>query len=338
MSHLPPELCYLRKPPIALLVALAFNTAIAAMLTSIDFGAGFWINWLYSQAIGLTISACNTPVIELLPAGRRRNWLLVFTLPASIVLGVTLAQWITGVGSWQHPLAWQSAVIGLLFALISLVVTLQVVRIRQLAAEANEAAAERQRREAEAELKLLQAQIEPHFLFNTLANVGALIDSDPGAARQLLDRLNDWLRLTLAKARRPDATLSDELALIEKWLEILAIRFGARLGWRIEIEPAVRALPFPPMLLQPLIENAVRHGIEPKVGGGRVVIHADRRDGRLLLSVIDDGAGINNANPGNGLINVRARLAALYGSRAGLMLEENETGGVTARLEIPCAP
>jgi LytS/YehU family sensor histidine kinase len=191
----------------------------------------------------------------------------------------------------------------------------------------------------------LQAQIEPHFLFNTLANVGSLIDSDPPRARRLLDRLNDWLRVALVRTRSQQASLGDELALLENWLEILADRYCPRLTWQIDADAACRSQPFPPMLLQPLAENAIRHGIEPKVGGGHLRISARLEAHRLHIEVCDNGVGLAQTSGqtsalsinGTGLTNIRARLQALYGDAARLDLNTPLSGGITACLELPCA-
>jgi LytS/YehU family sensor histidine kinase len=266
-------------------------------------------------------------------------------LPTSVILGIGLAHGLLGRSLELTALFWQSVAIGMMFAVIGSVVFLLAERIHKLDDEvrqrrlADEAQA---RRETEARLKLLQAQIEPHFLFNTLANVDSLIESDPPRARQLLDRLNDWLRIALARTRDDQASLGDELALLENWLEILAVRFGPRLAWQFDVAAELRRLPFPPMLLQPLLENAVKHGIEPKLGGGRVRIVAWREADRLHLEVSDDGGGFDPDAPArgqaSGLDNVRARLAALYGDAGRLTLATNAAGGVTASLELPCAP
>ncbi|MEO8410631.1 MAG: histidine kinase, partial [Propionivibrio sp.] len=191
-------------------------------------------------------------------------------------------------------------------------------------------------------LKLLQAQIEPHFLFNTLANVGSLIDSDPALARKLLERLNDWLRVALARTRSDQASLGDELDMLSNYLEIMKIRFGERLRWRIDVGDDARRLPFPPMLLQPLVENAVRHGIEPKVGGGEIGIRAaldNSASGSLRIAVSDNGYGLlkedQSGSAGTGLANVRARLAALFGEAGRVTLSGNADGGATATLLLP---
>lgn len=321
-----------------LLLLLLFNTAVAGLLTVIQFGYGFWVNLLFSQCIGGCITLLNAPLILRMAPGWRRRFLMALGIPAGVLLGIGLAGWIHG-----QPMApakvLQSLAIGLMFGVLGSIVFLLAERIHALDREVRQRRldeAERARREAEAHLKLLQAQIEPHFLFNTLANVASLIDTDPVLARTLLDRLNDWLRVALARARQGQACLDDELKLLENWLEILAIRFGSRLAWNIEASPESRRAPFPPMLLQPLLENAVKHGIEPKLGGGLIELTARLEAGRLRIRVRDDGAGLGSAATGTGLDNVRSRLAALYGPAGVLRVAGNDRGGVDAELELPC--
>jgi sensor histidine kinase YesM len=329
----------------SLALLLLFNTAIAALLTVIEFGEGFWINLLFSQCIGLSIALINVPLILRSTPNWKRGLMLLPALPLSVLLGIVLGHVLLGRPFTLSHQVWQTLAIGMMFAIVGSVMFLLAERIYRLDDEVRQrrlAEAEQVRRETEARLKLLQAQIEPHFLFNSLANVGSLIDSDPPRARQLLDRLNDWLRIALARVRDDQASLGDELALLENWLEILAVRFGPRLTWRIEVADELRRLPFPPMLLQPLLENAVKHGIEPKLGGGLVRIAAWREAGRLHLEVSDDGDGLNSVastrGQGTGLDNIRARLSALYGVAGRLTLATNAAGGATAMLELPCAP
>jgi sensor histidine kinase YesM len=330
---------------VSLSLLLLFNTAIAALLTIIEFGEGFWINWVFSQCIGCSIALVNVPLILRSAPGWKRWLALAPALPLSVALGIVLAHLLLGRTLMLTPLITQSLAIGMMFAVIGSTVFLLAERIHRLDNEVRQrrlAEEAQNRRETEARLKLLQAQIEPHFLFNTLANVGSLIELDPPRARRLLDRLNDWLRVALVRARSEQTTLGDELCLLENWLEILTERFGARLTWEIDADAATRSQAFPPMLLQPLVENAVKHGIEPKVGGGTVSITAHCANGRLQIKVRDDGAGfppeLTNKGAGTGLDNVRTRLTALYGDSGRLDLRTNPAGGVTATLELPCAP
>jgi len=321
-----------------------FNTAIAALLTVIEFGEGFWINFLFSQCIGVAIGLLNTPLILLIAPGWRRLAGLAAGLPLSVILGILLAHGLLGRSLQFTAQFWQSVAIGMMFAVIGSIVFLLTERIHKLDDEVRQrrlAEEAQARRESEAHLKLLQAQIEPHFLFNTLANVASLIEVDPPRARRLLDRLNDWLRIALARTRNDQSSLGDELTLLANWLEILSERFGSRLNWTFTVDDELRRLPFPPMLLQPLLENAIKHGIEPKLGGGSVHLSANRQAGRLRIDLHDDGVGLSETSKpgqGAGLDNVRARLAALYGNAGKLTLASNPSGGVTASLELPCAP
>lgn len=192
---------------------------------------------------------------------------------------------------------------------------------------------------SEARLRALQAQIEPHFLYNTLANVVSLIDTQPAQARRMLERFIDYLRASLAASRAEAATLGGELDLVRAYLDVLAVRLGPRLRYRIEAELDTRALPIAPMLLQPLVENAVMHGIEPKLEGGEIVVRASVAGDALCVEVGDTGMGLNGAPPrpgsGVGLANLRERVRQLHGPGAGLQLLENQPCGVRARLLLP---
>lgn len=322
-----------------LLATLLFNTAIAGVLSMLLPDIPFRHNLVFSQCIGLSILAFNLPVLNKIRTGIRRAAVLIITLPLSIAIGVALAFALTGLDHWNPAQAGQAAVIGLFFGLIGIITVLLSERVEAEVRQHQLSKSESEKREIEAHLKLLQAQIEPHFLFNTLANVSSLIDGNPGLAKQLLERLNDWLRVALARARSDsgNATLGDELEMLENYLQIMKIRFGERLRWRIDVPETARRAPFPPMLLQPLVENAVRHGIEPKLGGGEICIrtHLDQASWRLEVS--DNGMGLDPAptGSGTGLTNVRARLSSLFGSTASLMLHGNEDGGTSATLQLP---
>lgn len=179
----------------------------------------------------------------------------------------------------------------------------------------------------EAKLRMLQAQIEPHFLFNTLANVVSLIDPAPEKARLMLENFIAYLRGSLASSRTTNGTLAQEVKLLTHYLELLKIRMGNRLSFEIDVEPALLAEPMAPMLLQPIIENAIRHGLEPKVEGGFVKVIARRSGTRLVISISDNGLGFKpGADAGIGLDNLRERLAVLYDGKAQLSIEDNQPG------------
>ncbi|MBU0622786.1 MAG: histidine kinase [Gammaproteobacteria bacterium] len=311
-----------------------FNTAIAAVLNL--FMSPFWHQFVYSQCIGFSVLIINMGVAHFVKRPLRRVAVLGISLPGSVAIGMSLAFAITGTGNWSGNYVLKSMAIGLFFGLIGVITFLLFERIGMEKKQRQMEQSESEKREIEANLKLLQAQIEPHFLFNTLANVGSLIDSDPALARQLLERLNDWLRVALVRARSDSAVLGDELDMLENYLQILKIRFGERLRWRIDVAEDARGTPFPPMLLQPLVENAVRHGIEPKIGGGEIVIRASADATTLRIEVCDTGIGlVGNEGGGAGLANVRARLATLFGDNGRLTLESKAAGGVVATLELP---
>jgi signal transduction histidine kinase len=192
---------------------------------------------------------------------------------------------------------------------------------------------------AEARLRSLQAQIEPHFLYNTLANVLGLIDTDPATARHMLERFIDYLRASLAASRADTATLGAELDLVAAYLDVLAVRMGPRLRYRFEVEEGCRDIVIAPMLLQPVVENAVSHGLEPKVEGGTINVRAFRRDAQLWIEVSDTGAGLGASAPkpggGVGLSNLRARLRSLHDGAAQVQLLENQPCGITLRIMLP---
>ena len=177
----------------------------------------------------------------------------------------------------------------------------------------------------DAELRALQAQIEPHFLFNTLANVQALIDYEPQKAKLMLDAFIQHLRMSLDVSRQSHATLATELHFVKTYLKLLEIRMGGRLRYKFECSPEVHDMPLAPLLLQPLVENAVKYGLEPKIDGGEIVVSASRNADAFVLNVRDNGVGIGNvstaqAGAGMGMKNVRDRLASIYGDRATLSI------------------
>jgi len=192
----------------------------------------------------------------------------------------------------------------------------------------------------EARLRLLQAQIEPHFLFNTLANVHSLMERDTPRARQMLETFTDYLRASLIQLRHTDTTLAVELEMIRSYLSLMQIRMEERLRFEIDASAEALAATLPTLLLQPLVENAIEHGLEPKVEGGRVSIRARVIDGRLDICVADDGLGVDAPRrirrQGNGmaLANIQERLRTRYGGNATLTLMPQAVG-TQASLSLP---
>lgn len=191
----------------------------------------------------------------------------------------------------------------------------------------------------EAKLQALQAQVEPHFLYNTLANVQALTEVDPAAANTMVGNLIQYLRASLPKMRENGSTVEQEVERVEAFLKILKMRMGERLEFAIEVAEDAKSLSFPPLILPTLVENAIKHGLEPLREGGRIDIVAMVVDGRLRVSVKDTGRGLNTGSDtvggGLGLSNIRERLAALFGGAASMSLVENQPKGVVATIELP---
>ncbi len=203
-------------------------------------------------------------------------------------------------------------------------------------AEIDRAALEREM--AEARLQVLQAQIEPHFLFNTLANVRRLYDRDRAAGAKMLENLMRYLEVALPRMRDNQSTLERDARLVEAFLRVQQIRMGQRLTFSIDIPEALRAERVPPVMLLTLTENALRHGLSPSPAGGSIRVTARADGDRLIISVADTGVGFApGSGAGTGLANIRARLAAQFGESASLDLENNDRGGLTATISLPAA-
>ncbi len=193
-----------------------------------------------------------------------------------------------------------------------------------------------QRQAADAQLKVLQSQVEPHFLFNTLANVQALVESGSARAAPVLGSLIAYLRAAMPQLHQGAPTLGQEEALVRSYLELMQMRMPDRLAFALAIDPALRGVRLPPTTLLTLVENAVRHGIDPSEAGGRIDIGARRDGASVTLWVQDSGRGIDEAKaPGTGLANLRERLAATYGNQAQLTLLGVDPHGVRVEITLP---
>ena len=203
--------------------------------------------------------------------------------------------------------------------------------------EADARSASTEKELAEAKLSLLHAQVEPHFLYNTLASAQYLTRSDPAKADQMLGNLITYLRFSLPKTEATLSTLGEELERATAYLEILRIRMGNRLAMQIEVPESLHPLAMPPMMLQTLVENAIKHGLEPVPGGGTIWILARESDGRVAVTVADDGRGFSEDGGGTGigLKNVRERLRLLYGDQAAFTIVANFPKGVAATITLP---
>jgi signal transduction histidine kinase len=304
-------------------------------------------NMLLSLAISFSVRAAFWLGRRVVGAARLARWTgglrsLYFTIVpiVGVAVGWPLGMLLAGRldARFMAPLV-KSDVLGasIVVALLLTVLFQQFFRIksRQIAAE---------NRAAEAQLRLLQAQIEPHFLFNTLANVVSLMEADAPRAKSMLEAFVDYLRASLSAFAHAPRTLGDEIDLVEAYMRIVKIRMEDRLAYAIDVAPALRALPLPALTLQPLVENAIVHGLEPQIAGGSVRVEAKRDGGSLVITVADDGAGLGAAparrtrGSGTALANIRSRLAQTYGPEASLDLGAGEPRGVRARLSLPLAP
>ncbi len=212
-----------------------------------------------------------------------------------------------------------------------------------LAATTNAEQEAMERQLVQARLKLLQAQVEPHFLFNTLAAVDYLIETDPPRASIMQKQLITYLRGALPQMREDSSTLGRELSLVRAYLELLKMRIEDRLDFVIDVPAHLSNAVFPPMVLQTIVENAIKHGIEPKPEGGKITIHAQARDGNLWVDVVDTGVGLpegdvfgKTSNGGGlGLDNIRKRLALLYPNASRIELRSEIPSGTSVRIMVP---
>jgi hypothetical protein len=189
---------------------------------------------------------------------------------------------------------------------------------------------------AEARLQVLEAQIEPHFLFNTLANVKRLYELDPADGARMLQNLKAYLAVALPQMRENESTLGREMTHVTAYLNIQKIRMGRRLAFAIDLPQTLRQARMPALMLLTLVENAIKHGLNPLREGGAITIRAVRQGDRLQVAIADTGRGfVQSSGGGTGLANIRARLAALFGDQATLSFAQNAPQGITATIEIP---
>jgi signal transduction histidine kinase len=208
-------------------------------------------------------------------------------------------------------------------------------KVQEMLARENLRTVSSEKQLVQAQLRMLQAQIEPHFLFNTLANIQSLIARSPDKAQAMMDSFIAYLRQSLDASRAQEGTLAQEVLLLKNYLDLLKIRMGERLSYTLDVPQALAAMPLSPMLLQPIVENAVRHGLEPKVEGGRVDVMAERSAAGVRIEVRDNGLGFSpGAASGVGLSNLRERLKVLYDGKARLDVLDAQPG-TRVVIELP---
>lgn len=336
----------------ALIVAAAF-TILAFALSASDPAWGTPLGWLHEASVSLVYSVTIQFVIGLLyEFGRRligprfgalagwRIQLFRWGVPTvGLSVALPLAYWLLSFApnAARTPTLHTTPLGGLAFGFLVMVIFYGyfAIRARQWRAE---------QQAAQAQVRLLQAQMEPHFLFNTLANVVGLMDQDTPRAKAMLESFTDYLRASLVSLRQPVHALGSELDLIDAYLRVAKVRMDGRLHYKIDVPDELRGLQVPSLSLQPLVENALRHGLEPSIEGGTVTVSARREGDRLVIQVADDGLGLDAPGaapqPGSGtaLPNIRERLQQAHGESAGLRIERVMPHGVLATMTMPASP
>jgi len=336
-----------RNVLVDLFFTIIMCTLIAAFLTLTGLTTkSFTINLVLSQSFGVSICLTIILLLWIFKPEKTASFALIFIIGigSGTLIGLqiglfVLEQIFSIVVKLQQKGILQTIIIAITFgSLVSyffyskarLRVSKEVIhqeRIKRLSSE---------KEALEANLRLLQAQIEPHFLFNTLSNVLSLIDTDPASGKSMLVDLIHYLRTSLSRTFPDPITLDQEIDMIKAYLNIQKIRMGERLRFKSELPDVLRKHPFPPMLLQPLVENAVKHGLEPKMEGGEITIKALEEADLIRIEVTDTGLGFSSFyETGVGIGNVRERIRLLYGEKGRLIIEENKPSGVRAVIEVP---
>jgi len=341
-----------------LLQVVAFCCVVAVLTTLIWPNRSYWVQLAYSLSVGISSWAVMefgrllVPEKDCYPSaegnhGWPKGWrgivLAVVGLGCGLFIGDRVGDFFFGDGG--VPSARDNG--------LSLVITLLAgtsatfyFYARGRAAVLNAKIAAVERDASEAKLKLLETQLEPHMLFNTLANLRALIAIDPPRAIEMLDHLNNYLRVTLVGSRSLSHPLGSEFDRLRDYLELMSVRMGPRLRYTLDLPASLRDVPVPPLLLQPLVENSIRHGLEPRVEGGEIRVRAHLEnaaaDGkpRIVVEVSDTGVGLGAAAPmpagsGFGVAQVRERLATAYGAGGTLELSAAPGGGTRATAAFP---
>jgi sensor histidine kinase YesM len=327
---------------------LGFLTSGRQVLLS-DVPSAFANNLLISNVIGFSfwgVMELIGPVMRWVTARGLFAPVIFYTLLGTLIVTgsfylVSFIPGYGGIGRWLFtvPQFVSSFIISLMISTVIGLIWQR--RANELAAqitlaEERERTESAQRATVQANLRALQAQIEPHFLFNTLANVTSLIHTRPDDAKHMLEEFIAYLRASLATTRENETTLAKEFVLMQSFLAVLQVRMGNRLVVRVELPDDLQQFVLPPMLIQPLVENAIKHGVEPKIEGGEILLKATRIGDVVAIEVTDTGMGFQNSTAnGIGLQNVRERLDKLYDGKATLTIEDNLPSGTKITIRMP---
>ena len=342
-------------PPLSFVHYLVAN--VIGALTTLAVAAPLWYglaNRCWRQSDAARQRHAQEGMYALLPRPLMLTLaLVVFLISAPLSHGLWTLYMRGTPGMPADPTAPATLLIAMIFHGFSMLVIFVVDLFRVRAQMLRQRAEQSQRLHAQAQLQRLQAQLEPHMLFNTLANLHALIDTQPAAAQDMLAHLIDYLRATLSASRAGSVTLREEMAHAQDYLALMQVRMGRRLQVQMDIAPELHEVPLPPMLVQPLIENAIKHGLDPLPEGGTLHIRAYREGETLTIQVQDSGQGCSAldaplAQPGQGfgLKCIRERLLASYGDAGALHLDSTPPAsaphqaacGTTATLRLPLRP
>ena len=311
----------------------------------------FWLVWRYgverSSRIfsALVFLAAGAAVVTVLMLTRRFVWVEVLSFPP--IRGANLAWTVRGAlftGWFLNDLVTYGGVLAVGFTreyFVRYRVRLEeAARLHAQAAELQAQAAQLQAQLADARLDTLRMQLNPHFLFNTLHAISSLVERDPRGVRRMIARLSELLRYTLQGSNKQEVSVEEEMEFLQKYLDIMQVRFDGRLEIETRVAPEVADALVPTLILQPLVENAVKHGVSNWVETGRIEIYACRNGDRLVLGVRDNGPGLQAQgeradDKGVGLQNVRARLQQMFGEDQDLTVRTAEGGGVLAEIELP---
>ncbi len=332
--------------------AFAACTVSALYMWAMDFShADLTATFLFTQCIGLTACLCFLVAFAVLKP--RNTWIQVFLVVGTMILGTLLGSLLGSVmASGKAPLdflrnqkdmvtlyTFYAGMIGSVAIYLyffrerafTAETLIQDERIRRLSTE---------KKAVESNLRLLQAQVEPHFLFNTLSSILSLLDTDPDKGKTMLLTFMQYLRASLDKTRENTSTIGQEIEIIRAYLDIFSFRMGSRLRYTIDVPDRIRPVAFPSMIIQPIVENAIKHGLESKIEGGSIHIRIREEQQTLRVEIADTGLGFDEKTElGFGLSNIKERIDNLYGGEGQIVLQLNmEKGqpcGLKVVLEIP---